>query len=214
MRKKEFKLYEEINRMNELSGNNMVSGKHLCVVDIQPEYQSYISFLSNFIDFLNENYESLGNLTFFYNGQDTLGMISEGDYQMWWLENGLDKHIVDQATFYDKGYAFFRYCIDEGISDDQIVNLIKYMIEKDVNDTRDLDEEFWNEFVERFSNEDIRKLLEFAGDAMHIPELMDELRGYRGVVLCGGGINECLKEVEIALDALGTPYTVLTKYTY
>jgi hypothetical protein len=43
---------------------------------------------------------------------------------------------------------------------------------------------------------------------------MDELRGYRGVVLCGGGINECLKEVEIALDALGTQYTTLTKYTY
>jgi hypothetical protein len=133
---------------------------------------------------------------------------------MWWLENGLDEHIVDQATFYDKGYAFFRYCIDEGIDDDQIVNLIKYMVEKDVTDSRDLDEEFWNEFVERFGNEDIRGLLEFAGDAIHIPDLMDELRGYRGVVLCGGGINECLKEVEIALDALETPYSVLTKYTY
>jgi predicted nucleic acid-binding Zn-ribbon protein len=27
-------------------------------------------------------------------------------------------------------------------------------------------------------------------------------------------INECLKEVELALDALGTQYSVLTKYTY
>ena len=88
------------------------------------------------------------------------------------------------------------------------------MIEKDVNDSRDLDKEFWNEFIERFGNEDIRELLEFAGDAINIPELMDELRDYRGVVLCGGGINECLKEVEIALDAIGTPYTTLTKYTY
>jgi hypothetical protein len=214
MRKNLFKLNEEINRINELSGSNGVSGKHLCVVDIQPEYQSHIRFLGDFINFLNENYETLGNLTFFYNGHDTLGMISESDYQMWWLENGLDEHIIDQATFYDKGYAFFRYCIDEGIDDDQIVNLIKYMIEKDVTDSRDLDEDFWNEFVERFGNEDIRGLLEFAGDAIHIPDLMDELRGYRGVVLCGGGINECLKEVEIALDALGTPYSVLTKYTY
>jgi hypothetical protein len=214
MRKNLFKLHEEINRINELSGNNIVSGKHLCVVDIQPEYQSHIPFLGHFIDFLNNNYETLGNLTFFYNGQDTLGMIAESDYKMWWLKNGLDEHIIDQAIFYDKGYAFFRYCIDEGIDDDQIVNLIKYMIEKDVNDTRDLDKEFWNEFVERFGNEDIRELLEFAGDAINIPELMDELRGYRGVVLCGGGINECLKEVEIALDALGTQYTTLTKYTY
>lgn len=214
MRRKLFKLHEEINRMNELSGNNGISGKHLVVVDIQPEYQSHIHFLGNFIDFLNENYETLANLTFFYNGEDTLGMISEGDYKMWWLENGLDEHIVDQAIFYDKGYAFFRYCIDEGIDDDQIVNLIKYMIEKDVNDSRDLNEEFWNEFVEKFGNEDIRGLLEFAGDAIHIPDLMDELSKYQGVILCGGGVNECLKEVEIALNALNKPFTLLTKYTY
>lgn len=214
MKKNKFKLQEQINRINELSGNNMVTGKHLCVVDIQPEYQSHIGFLRDFINFLNENYESLGRLTFFYNGQDTLGMVSEGEYQMWWLENGLDEHIIDSARFYDKGYAFFRYCIDEGIDDYQIVNLIKYMIEKDVMVSMDLDKEFWDEFVERFGDEDIRGLLEFASDAINIPDLMDELQGYRGVVLCGGGINECLKEVEIALDALGTQYSVLTKYTY
>ncbi len=28
------------------------------------------------------------------------------------------------------------------------------------------------------------------------------------------GINECFKEVEIALDALNKPYGVLTKFTY
>jgi hypothetical protein len=214
MRKKLFKLQEEINRINELSGNNMVSGKHLCVVDIQPEYQSHIPFLGNFINFLNSNHETLGNLTFFYNGQDTLGMIAESDYKMWWSENGLDEHIIDQAIFYDKGYAFFRYCIDSNIDDEAIVNMVKFMLEKDVNDSRDLNKEFWEEFIERYGNEDVRELLEFSDDMINIPELMDELRGYRGVVLCGGGINECLKEVELALDALGTQYSVLTKYTY
>lgn len=29
-----------------------------------------------------------------------------------------------------------------------------------------------------------------------------------------GGINECLKEVEIALMALDKNYNILTKYTY
>jgi hypothetical protein len=37
---------------------------------------------------------------------------------------------------------------------------------------------------------------------------------YRGIVVCGGGVNECLKEVEIALQALDKPYNVLTQYTY
>ena len=156
----------------------------------------------------------MANLTFFYNGYDSLGMISESDYKWWWIENGLEDYIVDQAIFYDKGYAFFRYCIDEGIEDEQIVNLIKYMIEKNVNDSRDLDKEFWNEYVERFGDENIRELLEFAGDSLNIPDLMDELRNYSGIVLCGGGVDECLKEVEIALQALDKPFNVLTKYTY
>ena len=215
MRKNKFKLQEQINRINELAGVNAAAGKHLCVVDIQPEYQSGFSyFLNDFISFLNENYEHLANLTFFYNGYDSLGMISESDYKWWWIENGLEDYIVDQAIFYDKGYAFFRYCIDEGIEDEQIVNLIKYMIEKNVNDSRDLDKEFWNEYVERFGDENIRELLEFAGDSLNIPDLMDELRNYSGIVLCGGGVDECLKEVEIALQALDKPFNVLTKYTY
>ena len=138
MRKNKFKLQEQINRINELIGVNSAAGKHLCVVDIQPEYQSgFLYFLYDFIGFLNENYEHLANLTFLYNGHDSLGMISESDYKWWWIENGLEDYIVDQATFYDKGYAFFRYCIDEGIEDEEIVNLIKYMIEKNVNDSRD-----------------------------------------------------------------------------
>ncbi len=209
------KLQEEINRINELNGSNLVSGKHLVVVDIQPEYMSgFKGFLYDFVDFLNHNYENMATLTFLYNGYDTLGMISENDYKWWWIENGVEEHIIENAIFYDKGYAFFRYCMDSSIDEDQIINLIKYMMENNVNDSRDLDKDFWNGFIDNYGNEDIRQLLEFSGDAINIPDLMDFLSDYTGIVLCGGGINECLKEVEIALDALGKPYNLLTKYIY
>lgn len=192
-----------------------VSGKHLVVVDVQPEYQDYIGGMTHsLIEYINENYQSMSNLTFLYNGADTLGMIDEHEYKMWWLQNGLDEDILYEANFYDKGYAFFRYCMDEGIDDEQISNLVKYMIEKGVNDSRELDEEFWNEFVQRFGNEDIRELIEFSDDCISIPDLMDELSNYNNIVLCGGGINECLKEVEIALDALDKPYQTFSKFTY
>ena len=214
MQKSKFKLHEQINRIHELSGNNMVSGKHLVVVDIQPEYEQWCKhILPEFVDFLNENYESLNRLTFLYNG-NSIGMISEGEYQNWWLDNGLSEDVIYSSRFYDKGYAFFRYCMDEGIDDETIVNLIKYMIEKDVFDTRELDKEFWDEYVERYGAAHIRELLEFAGDSMNIPDLMDELQNYNNIVLCGGGIDECLKEVEIALQVLDKHYIVLTKYTY
>jgi hypothetical protein len=61
---------------------------------------------------------------------------------------------------------------------------------------------------------DVRELLENAGDMISIPDLMDFLRNYNNIVLTGGGINECLKEVEIALLALNKPFNILRQYTY
>lgn len=214
MVKKNILLHEQINRIHEMSDINPVSGKHLVVVDIQPEYSKYIPFLSNFIDFLNKNYDKVSRLTFLYNGYDTLGMVNENEYQMWWIENGLDESVLDVAKFYDKGYAFFRYCMDEGVDEDKIVGLVKYMVREGVNYSRDLDEEFWDKYISEYGHDDVRELLEYSDDCVNIPDLMDELINYNNIILCGGGIKECLKEVEIALNALDKNYSVLTKYTY
>lgn len=214
MIKKNILLHEQINRIHEMSDVNPVAGKHLVVVDIQPEYSKYIPFLSKFIDFLNENYDKVSRLTFLYNGYDTLGMVNKSEYINWWFENGLDESVIDVAKFYDKGYAFFRYCMDESIDENKISDLVRLMIDKNINDSRELDEEFWNEYMETNGHEDVRQLLELADDCITIPDLMDELKNYNNIILCGGGINECLKEVEIALNALGKNYLVLTKYTY
>jgi hypothetical protein len=202
------------NRIIELAGQSPVSNKDLIVVDIQPEYQSSIPFLREFVKFLNSNYKKLNRLIFLYNGADTLGMISESELQMWWLELGLKEHIIDNSIWFDKGYAYFRYCIDSNISDESTVNLVKFMLSKNINDTRELDVEFWDEYIETYGDADVRELLEFADDMINIPDLMDELVKYNNIIMCGGGINECLKEVEIALNALGKPFKVLTQFTY
>jgi len=203
------------NKMLERVGSNPAAGKHLVVVDIQPEYLNWCkSILPSFIKFLNQNYQSFGSLTFFYNGYDTLGMITEDDYRTWLVDMGLDEEIAYNTKMYDKGYAFFRYCMDSNISEDSISNLVRMMMSKDIHDSRELTEEFWDEYVDNYGDKNIRELLEFADDCISIPDLMHELKNYRGIVLCGGGINECLKEVEIALNALNKPYNVLTKFTY
>lgn len=214
MRKDKVLLFEDIQRMQEISDVNPVVGKSLIVVDIQPEYSSYINFIPSFINFLNENHGRMKSLTFLYNGNDTLGMITESDYKMWWLENGLDEEIIESSYFYDKGYAFFRYCIDSSIDDDVISNLVRMMMEKGVNDSRDLDEGFWDDYIERYGNKDVRELLEYADDCISIPDLVDYLSDYSDIVLCGGGINECLKEVEIALNAMDKKYGTIPKYLY
>jgi len=193
-----------------------LQGKTIINVDIQPEYKNYISFnLYKWIQFLNQNANN-NRIIFLYNGEDTLGMISENDYKYFLLELGLDEDVLDNAIFYDKGYAFFRYCIDNSIDEDNIVDLVKFMIENNINDSRDIDEDMWNDYMQEtnHSQEDVRELLENAGDMINIPDLMDFLKNYSNIVLLGGGINECLKEVEIALLSLNKNYNTLKQFTY
>jgi hypothetical protein len=195
---------------------NRVSGKTIINVDIQPEYEKWITFnLSKWVNIVNTS-AAQNKIIFLYNGADTLGMVSEGDYQMWLMELGIDEDVISNATFYDKGYAFFRYCMDKSIDENDVAQLVRFMISNNINDSRDIDEDMWNQFMEETGNsmEDIRTLLENADDMISIPDLMEFLQRYSNIVLTGGGINECLKEVEIALLALDKPFNILNEFTY
>ena len=198
----------------QLITESKVENKNIINVDIQPEYEP-IPFLSNWVKFINKS-SKLNNIIFLYNGYDTLGMISEVEYKEWLIDCGIKKNVVYNAIFYDKGYAFFRYCMDEGIDEQSIVDLVKYMINHNINDSRYIDENMWNNYMEEtdHTESDVRDLLEEASDMINIPELMDFLKNYRDIVLTGGGITECLKEVEIALMALDKKYEILEEYTY
>lgn len=199
-----------------LINENEFSNKTIINVDIQPEYQNWISFnLNNWVNFINQNGEQ-NNIVFLYNGADTMGMVEEYEFQNWLIELGIDENIIENATFYDKGYAFFRYCMDNSIDEDNIVDLVKYMVKHSITDSREIDNEMWDNFMSETNHtlQDVRELLENADDMINIPDLMDFLSNYSNIVLTGGGINECLKEVEIALLALDKPYNILSQYTY
>lgn len=196
-----------------------LTSKTIINVDIQPEYKDYISFnLHEWVNFINQNAE-LNNIVFLYNGADTLGMIDEQSFKEWLFELGIDEDVIYNAMFYDKGYAFFRYCMDSNINEEAIVKLIKFMIKYNINDSREINKRFWNQFIKEHQDDDyssgeLRDLLENAGDAINIPDLMDFIKNYSNIVLLGGGINQCLKEVELALLALDKQYTLLKQYTY
>lgn len=215
MRKERLLKEVQRNKLLENSGVSSVSGVDLISIDIQEAYENAFDFnIYDFTRFLNENYDSMNSLTFLFNGPD-LGFPDENEYRYWLIENGLDENVADTANFYDKGYAFFRFCMDEGIDDDELVDFIKFMIRHNINDSREIDEEMWSTFMSEYGYQDVHDLLEPAEDMINIPDLIEYLQRFRGrTVLCGGGINECFKEVEIALMALDKEYNVLTKYTY
>jgi len=193
------------------------SGKTYISVDIQREYEKSFGFrIYQFCGFINENYEQFGDLIFLYNGQ-SLGMTTEDDYKRWLMENNLDEAVLDGARFYDKGYAFFRYCIDQSIEETAIANFVRFMYQNDVRDSRDMTRDMWAKYLReyrRFDRKEVYELLKHSGDMVHIPDLMDYIKGFRNIILTGGGITECLKEVEIALQALNIPYDIDQQFTY
>jgi hypothetical protein len=192
-------------------------------VDIQPEYEKYAREkgfnIHKWVNYVNEKYESGNKIIFLYNGHDTLDMVTEYDYKNWLIDLGLNEDIIDQAIFYDKGYAFFRYCIDSNIDKNSIADIVRFMYQNNITDSRDINSNFWNKFRKEYPDDyystgELRNLLENSSDMISIPELMDFIKKYSDIILLGGGIDECLKEVEIALIALNKSYEVEHDFTY
>lgn len=198
-----------------LNENVLIKNKTIISVDIQPEYEKFIPFLSDWVDFINEN-AIHNDIVFLYNGKYTVGDIDESEYISWLCDLGIAEDILNSSTFYDKGYAFFRYCMDKDIDKDDIVDLVKFMIKNDINNSRDIDTDMWDEFMieTNHTKQEIRELLEFADDCIDIPDLMTFLKNYDNIVLLGGSIDECLKEVEIALLSLDKEYESLQEFIY
>lgn len=194
----------------QLLTENEFYGKTLLVVDIQPSYSNSLSFnMLDFCDFINENHSD-NRVVFLYNGPE-LGMESESDLINWYFEEGMSEDAINNSEFFEKGYAFFRSCMDEGYDQDDIIRVLKYMWENEIWDARDLDVGDWG------SIGDVDEMREFidGGDTMWIPlELMEYLQNMSNIVIMGGDRNECMAEVMIALDVLGKPYKEYGRYSY
>lgn len=193
-----------------------VSGKTLIVVDIQPEYKRWMParLTSHVIMYINEKFDELKSVLFLYNGEE-LGMISEGDYKDWLIENGLDEEILNHCKFFDKGYAFFRNAIDGGLDDDAIIALVQYMMKNNIYDSRDMTASDWKSYLkEKDADEHVLEFVKDNEDAVFIPDVVNILKPINNILLCGGGVNECLKEIEFVLKALKKPYELIKRYTY
>ena len=202
-------------KLKSLLKEENMSGKTFISVDIQPEYEKGFGFrIDEYCEFLN-NLEC-NRLIFLFNGPD-LGFPDEQEYKYWLLENGLNEDVLDRAIFYDKGYAFFRNAMDNNLDDDVIANFVRFMYDNNITDSRDMNREMWAKYLRlhrRTDKKEVYELLRDSGDCVNIPDLMNFLQRCRNIVLTGGGVNECLKEVEIALKALKLPYQIYHKFTF
>ena len=186
----------------------------LVVVDVQPEYESNTRF--DIGDMLRTAAEDYSRVLFLFNGEDTLGMISESALKNFYFEK-LDydeeafEDLLSKSTFFDKGYGFFRDVMDSSVCFDRasIVKIVKYMIDNDIRDIRDLEEED----IESIGVSEL--LIEDLEDyGFWIPDLEDELPSWSGSDLAGGARNECMAEVEILGAAQGLSFNHVDRFIY
>ena len=191
--------------------NENNSGR-LIVVDVQPEYQQNISFnIDDMLD-LALNYSEI---LFLFNGPD-LGGVDENELKNFYLEKldyDEDKYneLMRKSQFFDKGYAFFRDMMDSNLCflKEDIVKIVKYMINNDINDIRDLSKKD----VENINVDDLA-VEELEDYGFWIPELQNILPDWNGADILGGHKDECLAEVDILADAMDLQFNHINQFIY
>ena len=198
-----------------LSYKTFISEKYtrnIIVVDVQPMYQNYHNkkFKTwEFCEFLNKSRDIL----YFYNGVNTVGSDTEEDVKNFLIENEIDENKLNDIKFYDKGYGFFRGYMDQGISENIIIKMIRIMFQKKVIDSRDIESDEW-EILLGVDFEEVRDLIE-SEESFYIPDIdIATLKQFNGGYIVGGGKNECLKEVQLLMSAFNIKAKIVSKFVY
>jgi len=189
--------------------------RDMIVIDVQPFYHNHHKHIvPRLIEHVNQ---MTGDVLWFHNGCNVGIEDTVHEQKMYLLENGMDEDRLDEITFVEKDYAFFRGWMDNGIDEDIIIAAGKYMYKNRINDSRDLEVEDFVKFLPRperdtFTDEDELYKNE---DALHWPDIdINKLKRYNNAYLVGGGRDECLEEMRLLLEMVGMKYKLLNEFIY
>lgn len=175
----------------------------LIICDIQPEYtqRSNRRFqINHFVAYLNRVATRYHHVNYFYNGYETLGMITEDALQMWLFDYGLSDKAFERIRFCDKGYGSMRDAIDNNVPDESIVKVIRMMRDAGIWDCS-------------FLTEEQHQALLYGND-IHWNESFDIIKTQKAITFVGGGRNECLLELMLGAKAFNVPYKLNEKFVY
>jgi len=194
------------------------------IVDIQPAYDGqYMTFDKQALgDFLKKQ---KGPNLMFVNADET-GMTEdnvEHEIVPWWDEEilGLDENDEPDYSFWDrtriedKGYGYLRGWMDMGVESSIIIKTIREMYQQKVNDSRELfpDEEDYSYAMEQFLGDAWKD--EMADDMISVEwTSVAQLKRYSGCYIMGGGREECLREVELLMNAFNIKYKRIEEFVY
>lgn len=182
--------------------------KTLLVVDVQPEYGKYVKFdMDDFIFHLSSTNKKI---IYMYNGE-AMGMSSEVEIMSWLYEHGMEEELINKINFIEKDYGWIRYPIDNGMDEEEIISVLKEMINHGIGDSSQMEASIWGELE---LSDEMVSFLERGRDSMAIPTIYNSLLPLNNIELIGGSIKECIYEVELLLEAMNKDYEYNHALTY
>lgn len=184
----------------------------IVAVDIQPTYSGIYDGEENpifqaAIEFVNK---SSGKVLMLVNAEDQ-GLTSDTvqDIKTYWEDCGFDHNNWARVKVYDKGYGYLRAWMDGGISEATIIRVIRYMYQKKVSDSRDLEVEDLKKIV----GNEWQDWLENDHLTVNWIEI-GTLKQYNNCYMIGGARDECLKEVRLLMSAFNIRARLIDDFIY
>ena len=202
-------------------------GTSVIVVDVQPAYsRGNERLFERIIRFVNNQ---TGSVLMFVNAeQDAMTDDTVAEIKAYWEDvvrgeewdqEDYDDNPIDWSRFQikDKGFGFFRSWLDLGISDQTIIKTIRLMYQNKVNDSRELfggeDSDDYALNFEQFIGPEFEKWMLSDGITVNWTSVA-QLKRFSGSYIVGGGRNECLREVELLMNAFNIKYKRIRSMVY
>lgn len=190
----------------------------LLIIDVQNRFSKDRNHLENLALDIVKKSADFGSIIFIIDTNDgdaedfpesffVIDELDEDNYQFYPFHHNIIK----------KNYGFIRNFMDNGLSDEEIIEFGKWMISKNLSDARDIEENnLTQEYKNKFQNSEIINY-DFDSNIFYLPDdLIEEINNYvqNGCVLVGGGVNECLKEISLLLSILNIEHSIDYSLTY
>ncbi len=181
------------------------------LVDFQPAYHSdnwgYPDAFSNAVNYLDRAGPT--NIVAFFNGSEVGIEDTEYEVREHYIEYGLDEEIAMSMQMIEKSYAWLRGWMDQGVDASVIIKAVRWMVTNREYDSREIPDEVMEEIAGDYDVEDLQM------DHIYIPDIsLKMLKSMSGSLIGGGGRHECLKELQLLMNAFNIKYKMVDDWIY
>ena len=180
------------------------------IVDIQPAYRKWCHATAlKLMAELNTWPEDTGIVGMYVCNKAGLTDDSVDDVRRYWEECGASPALLKRLELIPKGYGFLRQWMDNCVDDEDIINMLRHLRKTHGRSSALVDAAQRNALAP--SSQRL-----FDTTAIWVPADLEPHAGrFQGDWLTmGGGACECLLEIELWLDSVGTKYTRQPQFAY